>query len=156
MAILRNRTNRTDSTDLGRGRFEAFWAQLLKWEGTRYTNDPDDPGGATKYGIDQRSHPHVDIRNLTEAAAKEIYWAEYWQRNKCDELPFPLGEVHFDSCVNVGAGQANRFLVRSQNSTEYLDLREAFYRRLATKKPGMRKFLRGWLNRVNDLRRWVK
>jgi len=38
---------------------------LFKWEGTYYEDDKDDPGGATKFGIDQRSHPHVDIRNLT-------------------------------------------------------------------------------------------
>lgn len=159
MEILRNRTdstNATDRMDSGRARFEKFWPQLLKWEGSKYTNDPDDPGGATKYGIDKRSHPTVDIRGLTEGAAKEIYWREYWLKNECQKKPFPLGEVFFDACVNVGAGQAKKFLARAQNVVEYLELRDDFYRGLASRRPRMRKFLRGWLNRTADLRRWAE
>lgn len=155
MKILGIDNSRTVDANKSRERFEAFWPQLMKWEGTTYENDPDDPGGATKYGIDQRSHPTVDIRNLTAEEAREIYWREYWNENKCGELPFPLGEVHFDACVNVGAGQAKKFLTRSQSSKEYLTLREDFYRRLAVQKPRMKKYLKGWLNRTADLRRWA-
>lgn len=155
MNILGNGKDGANKADLGRVRFERFWPQLIKWEGTRYEHDPDDPGGATKFGIDQRSHPKVDIRNLTEAAAKEIYWQEYWMRNGIGELPCPLGEVHFDTCVNTGAGQAKKFLVRSRNAAEYLELRDDFYRGLAARRPRMKKFLKGWLNRTADLRRWA-
>src|SRR6266700_2325053 len=45
-----------------------------------YSNDPDDPGGETNYGIDKRSHPDVDIKNLTEAQAIDIYYTDYWQK----------------------------------------------------------------------------
>ena len=38
-----------------------------------YVNDPDDPGGETNFGIAKRSHPDVDIKNLTKDGAKEIY-----------------------------------------------------------------------------------
>ena len=37
-----------------------------------YVNDPKDPGGETNFGIAKRSHPDVDIKNLTEEGAKEI------------------------------------------------------------------------------------
>lgn len=43
-----------------------------------YTNDPDDPGGETKYGICRRDHPTVDIANLTLDGAVAILKAEYW------------------------------------------------------------------------------
>lgn len=138
-----------------RARFEAFWPQLLKWEGTKYENDPDDPGGATKFGIDQRSNPGVDIRSLTEAVAKDLYWRNDWLENDCGNLPFPMGEVHFDACVNTGAGQAKKFLMRSQNSREYNGHRRNFYRKLAIQSAKRREFLRGWMNRVDDLDAWI-
>ena len=37
-----------------------------------YVNDPVDPGGETNFGIAKRSHPDVDIANLTKEGAKEI------------------------------------------------------------------------------------
>jgi len=89
-------------------RFVAFIAFVLAHEtehnrdgSVRTERDADDPGGTTKYGIDQRSHPRVDIAALTEEAAKEIYFAE-WTKAPCDELPCPLGEMTFDVFVNGG------------------------------------------------------
>ena len=35
----------------------------------------------------------------------------------------------------------------------YLDIRSSFYQTLAKKKPANKKFLKGWLNRVADLRK---
>ena len=37
-----------------------------------YTDDPDDPGGPTKWGICHRDHPAVDIANLTLEDAVRI------------------------------------------------------------------------------------
>src|SRR6266436_4597543 len=72
--------------------FTDFMPWILDWEGRIFENDPDDPGGATKFGIDQRSHPNVDIRNLTESQALDIYWSE-WIRDGCDKLSSPYAEV---------------------------------------------------------------
>jgi len=41
---------------------------ILQHEGG-YVNDPNDAGGATKYGISQRTYPNLDIANLTVAQA---------------------------------------------------------------------------------------
>lgn len=133
-------------------RFLDFIPFVLKWEGG-YDNDPDDPGGETKYGIDKRSHPNVDIRNLTRAGAIEIYWSEYWLRHGCDSLSAPLGEVFFNCCVNCGATRARKILGSSGDAAAFLDNQEAWYRRLAEARPVLAKFLRGWLNRTDDLRR---
>jgi hypothetical protein len=35
----------------------------------------------------------------------------------------------------------------------FLDGQEAFYRRLVERRPRLKKFLKGWLNRTGDLRR---
>lgn len=126
---------------------------LFDHEGREYENDKDDPGGATRYGIDQRSHPNVDIKNLTEDKATEIYWSE-WLRDGCDHLPSPLDWLYFDAAVNCGIGRAQSFLNDSgRDPKKYQDARRGFYNRLAEQKPTLKKFLKGWLARVDDLSR---
>lgn len=138
-------------------RFLEFIPFIFKWEGG-YDNDPDDPGGETKFGIDKRSHPEVDIRHLTQESATEIYWREYWVKHGCEWLDRPLGEVFFNACVNCGAGRARTLLAATAappTATAFLAAQEAFYRRLVAARPGLRKFLKGWLNRTADLQRTV-
>jgi len=124
---------------------------LWKWEGVTYENDPDDPGGATKFGIDQRSHPSVKIKDLTEEQATEIYWNE-WLKYACDHLPQPLDWIFFDAAVNCGLSRALKFLNASgRDPKKFQNERIGFYNRLAEQKPVLKKFLKGWLARVDDL-----
>lgn len=129
---------------------------LFKWEGTTYENDPDDPGGATKFGIDQRSHPRENIRSLTDDRAKEIYWTEYWQKYHCESYPYPYGEVIFNACVNCGFGRVQK-IFRAGGSTppKFLNEQDAFYNRLANARTASHKYLKGWLNRTRDLRSFL-
>jgi len=124
---------------------------VLKWEGG-YVNDPDDPGGETKWGISKRYHPDEDIRGLSPERAAEIYYEDYWITTACDLLPLPLSTVMFDSAVACGPARAVEWLERSRaNPFEYIALRREFYHSRAATRPSMRKFLRGWNNRLNDL-----
>jgi len=134
-------------------RFLAMFPWLFDIEGRAYENDPSDPGGATRFGIDQRSHPNVDIKNLTEEEAKKIYWDSYWQKNSCERFDFPIGEAYFDICVNNGAGRAAQLLAISNSCQQLIANRDAFYRRLAARRPKSRKYLQGWLNRDISLRK---
>ena len=129
---------------------------LFDIEGRKYENDPSDPGGATKYGIDQRSHPNVDIKNLTEEEAKQIYWEEYWKKNDCERFDYPIGEAYFDICVNNGRSRADQLRSISKDVSQLLNNRDAFYRRLAAKRPASSKFLNGWLNRDISLRKLLR
>ena len=45
--------------------------RLIGHEG-EYSNDPNDPGGETKWGISKRAYPNLDIKNLTRDGAKTI------------------------------------------------------------------------------------
>ena len=81
---------------------------------------PNDPGGATRYGIDQETHPGRDVGKLTLEEALAIYHDGYlydgvfrggeWARVRGDDLPGTLALVTFDSAVNPGALLAKEWL----------------------------------------------
>lgn len=154
-AVLQPKVVPVESSEMS-PRFLKMIPFLWEWEGTRFENDPDDPGGATKFGIDQRSHPKENIRNLTEARAIEIYWNEYWQRYHCEQYPFPMGEVVFNCCVNAGWGRAEKILeAGNRDANSFLKAQEQFYRNLAASRASSAKFLKGWLNRTQALRKFL-
>lgn len=163
-------------------RFLAFIPLLLDLEiarnadGSVHTeHDPDDPGGATKYGIDQRSHPGVDIAALTQDQATAIYFGE-WTAAPVEALPPRLGELLFDIRVNGGPGAA--WLQQALNviadgftgpqtlaAAQSLDAagiakavqqvcayRDMRFVRLAGTNPRFEKYLNGWLNRSARVR----
>ncbi len=160
-------------------RFRRALVFVLKWE-TVYDkkgnpvaeNDPDDPGGLTKFGIDQRSHPNLNIRSLTEQTATSVYHRDYWLPVRAHELPVPVGEVLFDIAVNNGKARAVRWLqeilgVKTDGfvgpitlaaaekssppsvAAKLFSRRASFYRSIARGKKA--KFLKGWLNRIDAL-----
>ena len=118
-------------------------------------HDPNDSGGTTRFGIDEASHPNVDVERLTKDGAQDIYFQE-WTRDGIEGLPAIFGECFFDCCVNAGLGRARRIRAKTgDDAGKFLDEREAFYRRLAASVSKDRKFLKGWLNRVESLRRFL-
>lgn len=142
-------------------RFAKFLPFIYEWECVKdrkgrviAEHDPDDPGGLTKYGIDQASHRSVDVANLTEPQARDIYLRE-WQASGADAMPAGLGECYFNACVNCGSGRANKLLQNVSTSTAFLDAQEGFYRRLAASRPTLAKYLKGWLNRTRALRKFI-
>lgn len=94
-------------------------AQIVAREGG-FVNDPDDPGGATNFGVTihtlRRLRPGArvsadDVRALTREQAIEIYVDHYFTRPRISELPEPLWPTVFDMYVNAGTN-AVRLLQR--------------------------------------------
>lgn len=88
-----------------------------------YVNDPDDPGGPTKYGVTlatlrrwrgRADLTAEDVRALTEAEATEIFLADYYHKPGLDLLPECLRASVFDMLVNAG-GNAVEILQRLLN-----------------------------------------
>jgi hypothetical protein len=132
----------------------------LQWEVGKkpnggYTNDPDDPGGETKYGICKRYHPNEDIKNMTPERAAQIYTAEYWDSVHCDDLDWPLNVVVFDSMVNPGVKFVVPALQKTKDPIEFLALRKQYYFDLVNADTRKIKYIKGWLNRLTDLRKLV-
>ena len=144
--------------------FHKIFQFTHKWEGG-YVNHPADPGGATNYGVTQRTfdaynkkkeRPQKDVKVMTLQEAIEVYYDEYW-KPEWKELGFPLAACMFDASVNHGPAQAERFLRQCNGSyVEYLQLRIAFYKRLIERRPDLKVFEKGWMNRVTDLRRFIE
>jgi lysozyme family protein len=73
-------------------------------------NVPGDEGGLTKFGVDATDHPGVDIANLTQAQATQIYHDGEWTRCLCDSLPLGVDTCVFDEAVNEGCEVAGLHL----------------------------------------------
>ena len=119
-----------------------------------------------------------DVKLINDADVHSIYGSDYWLPPRCDLLEPPLDLVQFDTAVNMGVGRAVRFLQASAGAgvdgdfgpgTEravaqsdagtllgaYCDRREEFYRALVRKNAKFGVFLKGWMNRLNALRKEV-
>ena len=99
---------------------------ILRAEGG-FVNDPDDPGGATNFGVtihtmrrlgldlDRDGDVDVqDVRQLTQRQAKQIFLDHYYRKPRIDELPRALQPSVFDMYVNAG-GNAVKILQRLLN-----------------------------------------
>lgn len=140
--------------------FDKALTFVLQWEGGR-SQHPNDPGGLTIYGISAKSYPkevaqmdklwQLGQYSECKKIASEIYKKNYWDKCKCDELPYPLDIIIFDTAVNMGCSKALSILNKAKNWQEYLILRIFEYKSLVVKNKNLSVFLVGWLNRVESL-----
>lgn len=162
---------------------------ILKWEGgNKYTNDPLDRGGATKYGVtigtlqglkyDTNRDGKVDVNDVKSLQLddfKRILKSQYWDRWKADNIANQsvanlLVDWTWGSGVNgikipqrlLGVpadGIVGNVTINALNDTNQRALynkvwetRKQFYHNIVAKNPSQSKWLKGWLNRLNDLK----
>lgn len=93
--------------------FDSAFDLLITHEGG-FSNHPDDPGGATMYGVTEkvaRAEGFTgSMRNFSLNDAKTIYRKNYWDACRCDQMPDTLRYALFDAAVNSGANQAIKWL----------------------------------------------
>lgn len=111
-------------------RYDARFAQavrgVLHHEGF-FSDDPDDPGGATKYGISLRwlrakggwgdfdgdgDVDRDDIWAMREEDAVEAYHRFWWQAYGYGDFQLVVGAKVFDLAVNMGPLPSHRILQR--------------------------------------------
>jgi len=110
------------------------------------SDDKNDLGGFTKYGISQKYHPDVNVPKLTKEQAIQIYLDEYWIPLGCDELGYPFNMVLFIQGVNIGIGRAKKFMDEGNGLLDFLMKCLNHY---ATRPKVQRDvFLTGWCNRL--------
>lgn len=178
---------------------ETNWLTALNWvfgaEGED-SDDANDPGGATRYGISLRylkgkgllgdidgdgdidAH---DVWALDRQQAASFYRKDFWNKCKCDQLPFPLAIIIFDQAVNTGSGTTAKMLQRHVgvkadgvigpntiarvtdkfrvNPTwfiaSYFGKRSRYYHDITIKNSDLSKFLNGWFNRLFQLQQFI-
>lgn len=100
---------------------EQIAEDIIRREGG-FVNDPDDPGGATKFGVTVHTMQRLgldldgdgdvddsDVRSLDAGRARDIFLKHYFYGPELNRLPEPLQPSVFDMYVNAGA-QAVRLL----------------------------------------------
>lgn len=156
--------------------FDNAVRQVIAREGgSKLTNDPNDRGGLTKYGISKRAYPDLDIQNLTEAQATSIYKRDYWDVLNLDDVRDPLvAAALFDTAVNMGTATAAKLAqslagvsvdgkigpisITGINRSEPMIFLPMFviarierYSDICTQDPSQKKYLHGWIRRALEL-----
>ena len=144
--------------------------RTLQWEGG-YSNDPDDPGGETNWGISTRANPGVDVADLIEEQAIDIYRTKYWLDIYDDIIAETIGAKVFDMGVNMGHRPAHVCLQRALRAVGIQIKEDGIFGKITLKAVnkvspscllaamrseaaghyrliGKKKFMRGWLNRA--------
>ena len=153
----------------------------LKFEGGK-DDDPIDPGGRTNQGVIQREFsawlrrngkPSRDVFTMTDQERDAIYYQNYGQRIRFNELPPGIDLLVLDGAINSGPSQSVKWLQRALNLSpdgnlgnntmqaildygdddllvaKYCEYRMAFLRNLKT----FYHFGAGWTSRVNQLKK---
>ena len=162
---------------------------ILKWEGgAKYTNDPLDRGGATKYGVtigtlqglkyDTNHDGKVDVDDVKALQLedfKKIIKRQYWDRWLADNinnqsianllvdwvwgsgvngikipqriLGVPADGIVGDVTINALNSANQRYIYN-----KVWQARKEFYEKIVKNNPSQSKWLKGWLNRLNDLK----
>ena len=94
---------------------EAIAREIVDREGG-FVDDPDDPGGATKYGVTLGTMGRLgldldgdgrvtvaDVRFLDQPTAVKIFVEQYFRRPRIADLPEALHASVFDMYVNAGS-----------------------------------------------------
>ncbi len=150
---------------------------ILKWEGG-YVNDPADSGGRTKYGVTENTWKMYggkkDIADITTEDAKAVMKKLFWDKCKGDEIKNQsVANIVVDWFWGSGYAGIRRLqttlgiksdgifgretlnaLNSSPNQKELFNkiwkAREQYLYDIVVKRPTNKRFLKGWLNRLND------
>lgn len=100
--------------------YEVAMARVYEDEGG-YTNDPQDPGGPTRWGItifDARAYAKEfgwitdrqvtaeDVRNMPKSFAAKVYKIKYADKIRYDDLPAGFDYSNLDAEINSGFGRS--------------------------------------------------
>ena len=164
-------------------RFEDCLARILKHEGGYVNDPLDSGGrtnlGVTQRVWEEFvGHPvtEADMKALTPEKIAPMYKLKYWNPSYCEVLPKGLDYVVFDFAVNAGTGRSVKTLqqaigcvsdgvigpktmaaINDANPkdliTKFSDARADFYQGIVARKPDQARFIKGWLNRVEESRK---
>ena len=153
---------------------------ILRWEGG-FVNDPNDSGGATNKGVTLATYRKYkgesasvdDLKVITDEDWTTIFKTMYWDKCRADEIASqavanllvdwywmsgPTAVRRVQRLVGVqtdgiiGPKSIAAINIKGEGlAQDIYDDRRCFYEEIVARRPSQRKFLRGWLNRLNSL-----
>lgn len=153
---------------------------ILKWEGG-FVNDPNDSGGATNKGVTLATYRRYkgegatvdELKAITDEDWTNIFKTMYWDKFRADEI---ASQTVANLCVDwlwMSGTTAIKYVQRLIGATEdgivgkqtlarlnakgdglvlpIYNYRKDFYHRIVASRPTQKRFLRGWINRLNAL-----
>jgi len=138
--------------------FDKIMEFIFTWEGWK-SNDPDDAGGRTVWGITERVYPEEfpalwDMsKEDSKVRAKFLFRRDYWDKINGDNLEKGKDAFIMDAAVNMG-----RYFAQQLKQYELNDaFMERLHRYIQIAAQGNNiKFLRGWFRRVYGLYWFIK
>ena len=164
-------------------RFQECLARILKHEGGYVNDPLDSGGrtnlGVTQRVWEEfvgHLVTEADMKALTPEKIAPMYKLKYWNPSYCEVLPKGLDYVVFDFAVNAGTGRSVKTLqqaigcvadgvigpktmavINDANPKDLIakfsDARADFYQGIIARKPDQARFIKGWLNRVEESRK---
>ena len=128
-----------------------------------YVNDKDDPGGETNKGITHTTYDSYrrskglstrSVKYITNEEVEDIYYNNYYKASGADKIENPrLALFVFDTAILHGVYDAKQMLKKCGGDLEKFEqLRREHYYKVVEQTPKKKKFLQGWLNRVDHLK----
>ncbi len=132
-----------------------------------YSNRKEDLGGETNLGITQDTYnyynkkhnlPLKSVKNITKDEASKIYYDEYWKASGASKIQDKaMAMIYFDTAVNHGQGNAKKIYNRSGDDVnKFLEERKKFYDEIIINKPNQKANYKGWMNRLNNIRKFIE
>src|SRR5574341_523123 len=89
-------------------------------------------------------------------SAINIFWKEYWFPIHGDDLPLGIAIACFDSAVHHGVNRTMKWMKQINGSwRKLIGIRRIFMIDTVKKNPSQKKYLKGWLNRLNALDKYI-
>ena len=156
-------------------------AFVMRIEGAP-SNDAYDKGGYTKHGISETFFSTVkqhakkkNVKDITFMEAMDLLYENFWLVCWCDKLPKGIDLVVYDTAVHCGMLRAIKYLQKGlglpqdgkltdrviakacwSDPDEVIDViikeRTRLYHRKVYRDPRQKKFLKGWLIRLDELK----
>lgn len=135
------------------------------------TNQHNDKGGLTRFGLSQKYNPEIDVTKLTLESAVAHYYKKYYLTPRINLLPHYIQPAVFGAYVNAGVDESIKFLQISAGAAadgvigsqtishvagrtpsallaDFLSRRGADYSLTAASDCSQSGYLRGWLRRT--------
>lgn len=142
-------------------KFKKLTDFLLIIEG-KYTNNKNDSGGPTNFGITQFVYNNYLTKNnlnlqcvkyITKSEVFEIYFNSYYSKLNIEDLDDSISYIIYDFSVNSGINRALKLKeikpFKDWDVIELLNYRFNYYSKISSDKNIV--FLSGWLNRLNKI-----